>query len=197
VASALFSVAEARAFDRGQLADSTRYPDAAIEWGREAVAGIIAAVTGREWVDKAVTETVDGSGAALLSLSRLPVASVTGVSVYDGSTWVDLDADELAALEVVPDSGILRRDAVWPAGLANVRVSYVAGAAEVPAPLKYAALRLVVELAARTNLTGRETAYSDGQLSYQLATPGANWGWWTSLPEVNAILALYVHWEPA
>lgn len=188
---ALFTVAEARAFDRGQLADATVYPDAAISAQADSIARQFRDITGRDWVPTQYVEYADGSGKALLTLEHWPVASVSAVSIYESGAWTALTADELAQVEPVREVGIIRRGGVWPPGSHNVQVTYVAGEEVVPAPIKRAALLLCVEQLAKSNLTGRETSYSDGTLSYQLATPGANWGWWTGVPEVNAILAQY------
>lgn len=101
--------------------------DAMLEARANAVTEEIERETGRVWVSRSITETLHGTGTALLYLRAYPVSALTltcdGVAV-DAADYV-LDAE----------AGILTRKAgVWTKGVGNYAAAYTAGYARASLP---------------------------------------------------------------
>jgi hypothetical protein len=95
----------------------------------------------------AVTDVLDGTGTAIIELSRVPVASIAEIRVGNAAPY-----DVVAASDYVlyPETGIVqlvssplpnvrarRRGRLWPEGERNIAVDYTGGvpAASVPKPV--------------------------------------------------------------
>lgn len=190
----LFTIAEARAFDRGQLADEARYPDAVIAEHRDRIAEDFAHICGVAFVPTEATVTVDGTGSDLLFVPHLRVQAVMQVAVRDRTAWVAWEADALADILVLP-GGMLRREflGAWPRGVQNIRVTYIHGYPTPPLAIKRAALKVLVSSAGAvsSNLPERATSFSDETGTFRLATPGLTPGSWYGIPEVDRVLQDY------
>lgn len=103
------------------------------------------AFTGRFLLSKTYTEFYNGNGEAELILKNLPIISVTSLynanneRVFDATTEIDVSEDVL----LLKEEGVLRlwnNESAFIAGVANVKVVYVAGyaLASVPQDIQYA-----------------------------------------------------------
>lgn len=105
--------------------------------------------TGVSFVLRTVTnELLDGSGWNELDLSKSPVASVSKVeflTAYTPEAWEEQDAGTYPVI-LLGGAGILFRSLSFPLGRRNVRVTYQAGYAEVPADVTGLCLQLVKAL---------------------------------------------------
>lgn len=84
--------------------------------------------TGRVFVSRAITETLDGTGTSYLTLRGYPVTALTtftldGVAVSTDDYVLDADAGWLK-----------RKSGVWTKGVGNYAVSYTAGYARASLP---------------------------------------------------------------
>lgn len=207
----LFSLAEARAFDGGKLADTDAYLDADIQAARERIATWFEQICGvaffrryrrvdldgpgvapLRWDDRRVAIDGDEDGALLLPDRRVATIRSAAVRARGGQTWTALTADELAACALDPDGGLLYREALgsWPAGRRNIRVAYEHGHDRVPEPIAFAALKVLVNQIIPSSLSDRTIQTSTQFGTIQLATPNPSiYGRWFGLPVVDAILA--------
>ena len=190
----LFTIAEARAFNDAALADASAYSDAEI---------IAFEAAFREWFERAAAvnfiptthtdEIHNGPGSDLLRLDWRRVTAVSAASLRSGSTWTPLTVDELALVGV--DSGstctIFWDGGYWPSGRANVKVTYVAGHATVPALVKEAALTACAEGLPVQTVPYEATSYDAGGGSYAFERADGYRGVWSKLPIVMRALRLY------
>jgi len=192
VGAPLFWVSEARDFDQGQLADSTRFPDDVIVALRARIREAFTSVTGRRFVPELVDVTLDGSGSGLLILPDVEIRALRAIWIREVVTWQELDASQLAAVAIAEPGMLVRTNDIWPEGIANVRVRYEAGMERVPLEIRRAALRLAASYmgALSSNLPDRALSLSDELGTFRLATPGVG-GSWFGLPEVDAVLQRY------
>lgn len=190
--SALFTVAEARTFDKGQLAESFDYPDATVAAKEAEIREWLTRACGVDFVTTTHTDEYhDGDGTADLMLDWPLVDSITAASVRSGTTWTALTSDELALLQV-SDTGLLYRDgSSWPKGRRNVRVTYVAGHSSVPALITRAALRIAVMEMPAQNAPWTADGYEAGGTSYSFTRGDGYGGAWSSDPEVMKAIRLY------
>lgn len=201
---ALFTVAEARAFDKGQLADEAKYADAAIQAEAARIAELFANVCGVAFEPTTTTVVLDGSGRDILFLPHRRVRAVTSVETRDGATWTAFDADALADLVVLSSDALLREAlGVWPLGRQNVRVTYTHGYESVPAEIARAALRLAASpmgLIASNTPDGATMIESDAG-TFTVATAGQARNPFslraiTGLPSVDEVLYRYAERVP-
>jgi len=196
----LFSVAEARAVDKAQLASATDYPDAAITAKEVEI---------REWLERAcgvnfvptthADETHDGDGSNYLLLRWPRITAITKVSV-DGE---ELSSDEInitdysVGMAVDPIQPIVtRRSGVFASGWSNVVVTYTAGFAAVPALVKQAALAICVEELPATTTPWQADGYDAGGVSYSIGRGDGYNGQWHGLPIVMRAIRMYDHSLP-
>lgn len=181
VGAHLFTVAQARAYDKGALSNPTTYPDSAIREERDAIADFFEEVCGQSFIQRYGVEVLDGGGYAdALRLSRHPNKILRATA--DGS--------------VVTVSGIsvsstrrLVRDAGWPSGYSNIVVEYEYGMTAVPARIHQAALMLArYDLVAR-DISDRTISISNELGAVRLAVPTFDYP--TGLPFVDAVLSQY------
>jgi len=191
---ALFTAAEARAFDRGQLADSSLYPDADITAKAAEIKQWLERACGVEFETATHTnELHSGDGTAFLTLCWPLAATVTGGSIRSGTSWTALTAAELANIHIDPDhtDRLYREGAVWPAGLNNIEVTYTAGHATVPYLIKRAALWICVTEMPSQAISGAASDYDDGTMSVSYAVGDGFNGAWHSHAEVRKAINLY------
>jgi len=191
---ALFTVAEARTFDRRQLADPTAYPDAAIEAMEALINDWFYEICGVRFEPTTETIYLDGTGTNALWVPHHRLQSVEAVIIYspDGTVVEEFDKDDLADLAVYPQGKIVRRTAgVFDAGEQNVKVTYVHGWTVTPPAIKRAALRLCVDELVASDVSRRVTQMADGEMRYNFSVPGRGRTEWTGIPVVDTVLRTY------
>lgn len=191
----IFSVAEARAFvHQGQtpLANATTYPDALITAAAERITARFARICDVSFVPVVgATAILDGGGEPYLLLPDARVTAVATVERWDGAAWV---ASGLTYRLL--DDGSLLGDARWPWGRANLRVTYTHGYAEVPGPIKWAALIVAVNELAGSNVSDRATQQTNEYGTYNLSVAGWREHQWYGLPPVDSVLADFLERGP-
>jgi hypothetical protein len=189
--SGLFTVAEARAFDKGQLDDET-YTSAAIIAKEAEIRAFLTRVCGVDFIPTTHTDEYhSGDWSHVLMLDWPLVTSVAAVSYREDATWTAFTADELADLQV-SDTGLLyREDAVWPSGVRNLRVTYAAGHASVPAEIKAAALRVAVAEMPTSNVPFSAESYEAGGMDVSYAAGDGFADAWHRDATVRRAIRLY------
>lgn len=197
----LFTLAQARAFDRGQLGDTSSYPDAAIIATEAAIRERFRRQCGVSFVEMSTTDIFDGVYSRNIQVSEhnplreqpaRPIV-VTAASVDS----VSLDASDIADLVCYPDGNVFRQTlgywfGSWP-NKGNVSLTWTHGWATVPAAIERAALIVCSDtlLAGDYNrLQSRMSSFSDGAANFQLVTPSLRGAMYMD-PEVNQILSEY------
>lgn len=176
-----FTIAEARAFST-ELANETKYPDAAIEAVRETVEEELEVRCGRAFIPRVETETLDASGGTDLMLRWPRPLSVTSATL-DGSA-------------VTPGDLILYRDGRvynangWTRGRGNLTITYTHGHAVIPGAAKRAALTWAKSLLIQGPIDARTTSFTTDDGNYTLATPGVR-GSHTGIPVVDEFIDTY------
>lgn len=193
-ASALFTVAEARSWDKAQLSSDTDYTDAVIIAAEASIRERLSRWCGRFFLATSVTnEYHSGDGSALLVLRYPDVQSVTAASVRSDDDWTALTADQLASIRVVPEATdtVYYEDGYWPRGVGSVRVTYTAGLPAVPEMVKRAALDMVVDELCVSNVPWQADSYDAGNVNYSWSRADGYNGAWSSLPSVMAAVRMY------
>lgn len=192
---ALFTVAEARAFDKGQLADAEQYPDDAIQAAEALVADLFYQICGVRFEPTTEADVMtDGTGMDTLWVRQHRLQTVTACAVYDASGQLSHSFDEadLADLAVYPEGRIVRRTrGVFAWGRRNVKLSYVHGWPSPPAAVSRAALRLAVDELVASDISSRVTQMADGELRYNFSVAGRGKTEWTGIPAVDTVLRTY------
>lgn len=151
-ATAIFTIAEARAFDKGQLTSPTRFSDIMVAAKEVAIRAKFERVIGVALIPTTYTDYLDGDGTDTLYLPHhnpwgestprpVEVTSVTVIGADDTET--DFTADELSDLVCYPHK-LVRRSGYFAAGLRNIKVVYKAGYITCPDDIKQAALQVIV-----------------------------------------------------
>ncbi|MCK9629943.1 MAG: IPT/TIG domain-containing protein [Bacteroidales bacterium] len=193
--SVLFSVAEARAFDKLQLASATTYPAAAIAAKESEIRAAFEKICGVAFVPTTVTtEAYDGDGSASLILRNHRVTAVTAISI-DGTA---LTAGELSTtdysggLAIDALTGVVtRRSGIFASGRQNVLVSYTHGWASVPAMIKRAALIVCINEMKTSDVPANADSYGMGGVSMSFTRGDGYQENWYSYPEVVKALRMY------
>jgi hypothetical protein len=195
--SPLFTVAEARAFDKQQLASSTDYTNAAIIAKEEEVRDFLARVCSVDFLPTTHTdEYQDGLGGSSLLLDWPLVTAVTAASIRSDTTWTDLTVTELGQLQVF-DTGELYWDGgYWPVGRRNVKLTYTAGYTTVPDLIKRAALRIATLELPASNVPFSAESYDAGGMSVNFANGDGFMGHWHRDPEVMRAIRMFDHSLP-
>jgi len=192
--TALFSTAEARAFDKGQLASASDYPDDVITAKEQEIREWFTRVCGVDFVQASHTEYHDGDGSDWLVLRWPKVVSVTDVKV-DGVSMAaeEIDAGDYGCgLAVDEDAGIVtRRSGTFAAGWRNVQVTYTAGYEYVPRLIKRAALMIAVSELPATNVSFSADDYDAGGMSVSFGRGDGFGGAWHRIPDVVKALRAY------
>jgi hypothetical protein len=150
--STLFTVAEARAYNKASLASETTYPGAAIIAKEIVVRQKFEQIIGVALVETTSTEYYDGDGTSTLLLCHhrpfadsMPApVTVTSVTVIatDG-TETAFTVDELADLVKYP-AKLVRRSSVFISGSRNIKVVYAHGYVNCPDDIKQAAMQVLL-----------------------------------------------------
>ena len=194
--SGLFTVGEARAFDKAQFASDTDYPNATISEKEAEIREWLERGCGVNFVSTTYTdELVSGDGSRLLQLKWPRITAVSAVSLRYDDTWTALTADELEDVIAYTESGdmLYREGSYWPGGVRNVKVSYVAGYDEVPALVKRAALRVCVAELPSTNVPFSAESYEGGGMSVSFMQGDGYNGNWHRDAEVRKAITMYSH----
>lgn len=212
VGAHLFTVAEARAFDKGQLTNPTKYPEAAIEQARARIGDAFARICGVDFVPRYRRATLDGqvpqsqwgygwasdpflqlplTNGLLLPGPRVTALRSVETRVIGQASWVALEGDDLADVILLPEGVIYRETrGIWPYGRQNVRVAYEAGYAQPPADIKRAALILLVDQLVTKDISERALSQTTEFGTFRIATAGER-GSYFGLPLVDSVLDLY------
>lgn len=186
---ALFTVAEARAFDRQQLTNTTTYPSATIEEGAARIKERFERVCGVAFEPTDAEYTFDGGDGYVRLMPR--ITDLGAVEYRTGTDWADLgtlDTDYVYDAE----AGILFYDgARFPRGTRNVRVTYTHGHDAVPGPIKRAALLVLVDELVPSNIDQRAVLQTSEFGSFRLASAGERRFSPYGIPEVDQILNEY------
>lgn len=187
----LFSVAEARAFDKGQISVED-FSDAAITAKEAEVREFLERVCGVNFIPTVHTDEYhNGDWSYSLALDWPLVTSVTAVSLRADTTWTALTAGQLTYLQP-SDTGILyREDGVWPAGFRNVKVTYTAGWAAVPLEIKRAALVIAATDLPTSNVPWSADSYEAGGMDVSYAQGDGFNDAWHRVAEVRRAIRLY------
>jgi hypothetical protein len=179
----LFTIAEARAFDDGALADAATYPTAALVEGRAYVENYLEHLCGVSFVPRARRLVVDGSDLNYIRIPDLYARRVVSAT-HDGD-------DVAVDVAVYPRLGrVYRVNGYWSAGEpGNVVLVYEHGYEEPPPAVTRAALLLLKDKVIGSNVDARALTFSDDLGTRSLAVPGRSGP--TGLPEVDAVIAQY------
>ncbi len=213
VGAHLFTVAEARAFDKQQLASASKYGEATIEEARARIADAFAAICGVQFVprfrrvvlDGQVPQSQWGYGWATDPFLRLPL--VNGLALPDPrvtalrsvetrdigqAAWVALTGADLADVILLPEGVIYRETrGGWPWGRRNVRVGYECGYAQPPFDIRRAALELLVFQLVARDLPSNAVLQVSDLGNFRVAVAGERTGQWFGLPPVDSVLERY------
>ena len=176
--SGLFSVAEARTYDKAQLGNASTYTSATIIAKEAAIRARFEDIIGVYFSATSVTEYIDGDGTATLYLGhhnpfkeRTPrsvtLTSVTVISTDDTETA--FTATELANVVKYPDK-LVRRSGTFTSGHRNIKCVYTVGYATVPDDIKQAALQVLLmsppDGLVPVNVSSYATDGQDGQINW-------------------------------
>ena len=145
--------------------------DAMLEVRANAVTEEIERETGRIFVSRSVTETLDGTGHALLSLRGYPVTAVgtftaSGVAVAASDYVLDAEA------------GLLKRAAlggVWTPGVGNYAISYTGGYARASLPASVLALGIELLRARYLTWSSNADVYQSVSMGGTTLQPIVDW----------------------
>jgi len=150
--SALFTEAEARAYDKAQLSNPVTFTSTAITTAEAAIRAKFERIIGVALVTTTSTEYYDGDGTSELYLnhhmpfvaatpSPVTLTSVTVISTDDTETA--FTAAELSDVVKYPHK-LVRRSGVFTSGVRNIKVVYSHGYSTCPADIKNAALQALL-----------------------------------------------------
>jgi hypothetical protein len=193
----LFTVAEARAFDKLQLASATTYPAATIIAKEIEIRDFLAKVCCVDFITTTHTDEYhDGDSTGTLMLDWPKVTSITAASTRSDTTWTDLDATELGQLQV-SDTGIVYWDgSYWPRGTRNLKLTYTAGYTAVPTAVKRAALLIAATELPTSNVTFTAESYEGGGMQVSFAEGDGYRDNWSRIAEVRRTVRLYTQRLP-
>lgn len=189
----LFTEAEARAFNGGTIANASSYSLSDISAAEARIRAQFTDICGVYFVPTSTSEYLDGDGGATIMVSERHVTAVTACIEYSSDLTVSetFDATDLSNLAIYEEGIITRRQGgtfIW--GHKNIYITYTHGYATVPADIKRAALIVCLNELTFSNVSDRTTSFSDGAMTFQLATAGrANQFY--GLPMVDSVLARY------
>lgn len=187
----IFELADARAYRDKQLADTTLYPAVDVRRARELVGDLFQEACGVAFVPRYEREAFSGDGrSGRLQMRWNRVTALRKITV-DG---IALTAPELAEVTIKP-WGVIRRDAAWPEGDANIVVTYEHGHLEPPFEIHRAALALAHYQLTASEVIDRMVAFANELGTVRLSVPGSA-GAPTGLPLVDAALLRYDETSP-
>lgn len=205
----LFTVEQARAFDKKQLASTTAYPDSAIVEARDRITDAFEQLCGLAFVPRYRRVVLDGpavghvflgalsTAPGALLLPDLLVTRVRSVETRSGGDWTAFTAQDLADVVIEP-GGVLRRElrGGWPLGRAVIRVGYEHGYAAPPLDVQRAALILATNQLVPSNLPERALSQATEVGTFRLATAGYGRNNWFGIPSVDAVLEQHLRRTP-
>lgn len=179
-----FTKAELRALP--DVFDSSRFPDARLDAAHDWIVSIIERECETTFIPTTYTETLTGSGADALFVSRPYVRSVDAVTV-DATAWTTPEVEAAVVLKGAIYTGASTTWSSLTPG--NVTITYTAGYSTTPpADLKEAALRAarnwLLTSDAWSGKDSRATGITNdyGNITLSVAGPDAP----TGLPDVDA-----------
>ena len=192
--TALFTTAEARAFDKGQLADGEDYQDATITAAEVEIREFFSRTCRCDFFPTTHTDEYhSGDGTSRIALTWPMVTSVTAVSTRADTTWTALSAGELADIYVDPDNDdeIVWESGWWTRGVRNIKVTYVAGHTAVPKLVKDAALRIAVSTLPTSALSMAANTFDENGMAISFNLGDGYNDNWHPIPEVRRAIRLY------
>lgn len=192
--TALFSVAECRAFDKAQLANETTYPDATITDKEAEIREWLARVCGVDFVRASHTEYHDGDDSDYLVLQWPMVSAITSIHV-DGVALSSAEIDPTdfgEGIGIDERLGIItRRSGIFDAGWRNIVVVYTAGYEYVPKLVKRAALMIAVTEIPAMNIPFAVDDADIGGMSLSYGRGDGYNGNWHRIPDVQKAIRAY------
>lgn len=183
----LFTLAEARAYDKAALASTTDYPDATIAAARDGITDFFEQVTGVSFVPRYGRAVTDGMGYDLWlphrQLRTLLAGSVDGTA---------LTVAQIADVEVYESGRMYRTDAWgWSSSPSRrvVVVGYEHGYLSVPWDVHQAALMYLKYVLKSSDVSDRTVSWSNELGTFRQAVPGRQYP--TGIPAVDAALGRY------
>jgi len=205
VGATLFEVADARAFDKRQLANATNFPDAAILAARTLITERFERICKVSFVPRYRFRAISGADWFEFQLPDQPITAIRSIATRapGASAYVPYSAAQLAALDSDLATGIVTRGSMYYGTSLyselrlpslTVQVGYEYGYAQPPEPIRRAALIAVVNQLVLTNISERTTSWSDpsGAGTFRMATPGMGRNSWFGIPNVDAVLSDYM-----
>lgn len=191
----LFSLAEARAFDKGQLSNTVLYSDATVTLKEAAIRARFERIIGTAFLPTTHTEYYDGDGTSTLYLAHhnpwleptprpATLTSVTVIATDDTETA--FTASELSDVVKYPDK-LVRRSGVFASGHRNIKVVYVTGYVTCPADIKAAALQACAQELVPTNIPSSVIDGADGAINWSRVKDPAR-GRWYGNEAIDAVL---------
>jgi hypothetical protein len=180
VGAYLFTLAQARSFDKAALANTTLYSDSLIREARAGITDFFEEVCGVSFVPRYGRDVVDGNSGTDIWLTRPRVNSVLAATV-DAVAISDLSA------VVVYDYGMAYRPSSWTAvNRRGVIVEYEHGYTQPPYDIHLAALTYLRYLLVASELSDRTVMFTNELGTIRNAVAGRNYP--TGIPSVDAAL---------
>lgn len=194
----LFTEGEARAFDASALASSSSYPDATILAARDRIADSFEEVCRVAFGLSYGREVLDGSGDVTQWLAANRVSAVRSIKyrARGETAWTAYTAAELADV-LVDRNGRLERETLgsFLYGRRNIAIEYEHGWQPIPDEVKRAALWLLRDQLAGTDLPRNAISQSSELGTFSLSVPGLR-GSYYGLPQVDEVVKRYSHRLP-
>ena len=188
----LFTIAEARAFDKQQLESLEDYSDAVISAKEAEIRAFLCQTCGVDFVPTVHSdEYQDGLGSSSVMLDWPLPTSIAAASTRSGTTWTALTVAELAALQAYETGEVYWDCGYWPAGRNNVKITYTAGHATVPGEIKRAALLVAVTELPTSNVPWSAESYEAGGMDVSYAQGDGFNGAWSRIADVRRAIRLY------
>jgi hypothetical protein len=197
----IFSVADARGFDKAQLTSAVTYPDAAITAAEVAIRAEFERIIGVALIPTSTAEVLDGNDTDTLFLAHhnpyseftpRPV-SVTAcvITDRDGVTYETFDADDLSDLACYPSGEVIRlTNGRFLRGRRNVTLTYSHGFTAVQPDIQRAALIECVRRLAPTSVPFSGTGGTEDGITWaRLRDPSR--GRWYGMEEIDGVLNQY------
>lgn len=181
VGSHLFTIAQARAYDRSALADTTNYPDAAIREARAGIADFFQEVCDQAFIPRYGVQEFSGGAADAVRIADENLVKILRVSNSGAS--LGLSGITLG------ENGRVWRSAGWPAGYRNLRVEYEHGMTATPYRIHQAALMLARYELVNRDISDRTVSLSNELGAVRLSVPGRDYP--TGIPFVDSTLSRY------
>jgi hypothetical protein len=197
--SALFTVDEARAFDRAQLSNDATFPDAAIIAKESEIRQWLTRVCGVDFIPTAHTDELhSGDHPLFMRLDWPLVTSVDAVSNRVDATWTAFTSGELATVIIEPGGTgfIYRESGTWASGRSNYRISYTAGYPTAPALVKRAALRICALEMPTSDIPFSAERYDSGGMDVSFANGDGFNDHWHRDADVMKAIRMYTHRLP-